>query len=149
MEVEALVTPCAYGAPSRITGEVDYQKLLLIAAVIAKKMSLGLDKMDVFLKIAGGARVNEPGIDLPCAVAIVSSYYDVPVRRDVACCGEIGLTGEVRMVPRMEERVKEALRLGFSQVIVPRSFSENNGLRNTIGVSTIEEAVRNALAGNK
>lgn len=149
MEVEALVTPCAYGAPSRITGEVDYQKLLLISAVIAKKMALGLDKMDVFLKIAGGARVNEPGIDLPCAVAIVSSYYDVPVRRDVACCGEIGLTGEVRMVPRMEERVKEALRLGFSQVIVPKSFSENNGSRNIIGVSTIEEAVRNALVGNK
>lgn len=145
MEVEALVTPCTYGGASRITGEIDYQKLLLIAAVLEKKMCLGLDKMDIFLKIAGGAKVNEPGIDLPCALAIVSSHYDIPVKREVACCGEIGLTGEVRMVPRMEERVKEALRLGFTQVIVPRGFSEVDQSPNIIGVSTIEEAVRNAL----
>jgi DNA repair protein RadA/Sms len=146
MEVQALVTPCVYGTPTRVTGEIDHQKMLLIAAVMSKKLASGLDKMDLFVKIAGGARVNEPGIDLACGIALVSSYYDVPVKADVACFGEIGLSGEVRMVPRMEDRVKEALRLGFSNVIVPQGFTQGSIFANITGVSTVEEGVRNALA---
>jgi len=148
MEVQALVTPCVYGSPRRVAGEIDYQKMLLVAAVMSKKMVSGLDKMDIFVKIAGGARVSEPGIDLACGIALVSSYLDVPVKADVACFGEIGLSGEVRMVPQMEERVKEALRLGFSTVIVPQGFAKGNSSANIIGVSTVEEGVRNALTRN-
>ncbi len=149
VEVQALVTPCVYGTPRRVTGEIDYQKVLLTAAVISKHLVPGLDKMDVFVKIAGGAKVNEPGIDLACGIALVSSYYDIPVRHDVACFGEVGLSGEVRMVPRMEERVKEALRLGFKRVLVPQGFIDSSSPSNAIGVSTVEEGVRNALVKSK
>ena len=145
VEVQSLVTPSQYGTPRRIVGEIDQQKLLLIAAVMSKYLVHGLDKMDVFVKVAGGIRVNEPGIDLACGIAMISSYYDIPVRHDVACFGEIGLSGEVRMVPRIEDRVKEALRLGFSRVLVPHGFIGNTTSPGIIGVSTVEEGVRNAL----
>lgn len=149
VEVQALVTPCLYGTPRRVAGEIDYQKLLLTAAVMSKYLVSGLDKMDVFVKIAGGAKVNEPGIDLACGVAMVSSYYDIPVRHNVACFGEIGLSGEVRMVPRMEDRVREASRLGFERVLVPHGFTDSSSSPITIGVSTVEEGVRNALIKSK
>jgi DNA repair protein RadA/Sms len=149
VEVQSLVTPCQYGSPRRIAGETDGQKLLLIAAAMSKYLVQGLEKTDVFVKIAGGARINEPGIDLACGIAMVSSYYDVPVRHDVVCFGEIGLSGEVRMVPRMEDRVREALRLGFNRVLVPRGFAGNRDYPGIIGVSTVEEGVRNALVRDK
>ena len=146
VEVEALVSSCLYGAPRRVTSEIDYQKALLILAVLTKRMSLGLDTKDAFLKIAGGIRIDDPGIDLACAIALVSSYYDIPVKPQIACFGEVGLSGEVRMVSRMEDRLKEALRIGFSQVLVPRSFAlKYGGSSNIVGVSSVEEAVRNAL----
>ena len=123
VEVQSLVTPSQYGASRRIVGEIDQQKLLLVAAVMSKYMVQGLDRSDIFVKVAGGVKISEPGIDLACGIAMVSSYYDIPVRHDLACFGEIGLSGEVRMVPRMEDRVKEALRLGFSRVLVPHGFA--------------------------
>jgi DNA repair protein RadA/Sms len=91
--------------------------------------------------------VDEPGVDLPAAIAVMSSYADVPVRPGLCCFGEVGLSGEVRMVARMEDRVKEALRVGFTQVLVPAGFLRKyKGGSNVIGVSTAEEAVRNALS---
>ncbi len=149
VEVQALVTPCLYGTPRRIAGETDRQKLLLIAAVTSKYVASQLDNMDIFVKVAGGARVSEPGIDLACAIAIVSSCYDIPVRRDIACFGEIGLSGEIRMVPRMEDRVKEALRLGFAKVLVPDRFMRDCKLSEITGASTVEEGIRNALTKTK
>ncbi|HHX10552.1 MAG TPA: DNA repair protein RadA [Firmicutes bacterium] len=149
VEVQSLVTPNLYGSARRIVGEIDQQKLLLIAAVMSKYLVQGLDKTDIFVKVAGGVKVSEPGIDLACGIAMVSSYYNIPVRHDVACFGEIGLSGEVRMVPRMEDRVKEASRLGFSRVLVPHGFSGSKVSPGVIGVSTVEDGVRNALVKAK
>lgn len=146
VEVQALATPCLFGTPRRASGEIDHHRLLLIAAVISKYLIPGMDKMDVFVKIAGGAKINEPGIDLACAIAMVSSYYGVPTWHNAVCFGEIGLSGEIRMVPRAEDRVKEALRLGFERVLVPHGFATGSLMRGLMGVSTVEEGVRNALS---
>jgi len=149
VQVESLVASCPYGTPRRVAGEVDYQRALLILAVLTKKLGLGLDNRDVYLKVAGGIRVDEPGLDLAAALAVVSSYYDVSIKPQVAFFGEIGLSGEVRAVPRMGDRMREALRVGFESLIVPRSFAQKEkGNPNIIGVSSLEEAVRNALTKN-
>jgi len=146
VEVQALVTTPLYGGPRRVASEIDYQRVLLIIAVLSKKMISGLDGKDAFLKVAGGVKIDEPGIDLACAIALVSSYYDIPVQDEIACFGELGLSGEIRTVPRMEERVKEALRIGFKRVLVPQPFAQKCEVASNIaGVSSVEDAVRNAL----
>lgn len=147
LEVQALVGSAAYGAPRRVTADIEYQRATLVIAVLARKMISGLDNRDAFLKIVGGIGVDEPGIDLACAIALASSYYGVPVRSELACFGEIGLSGEVRAVSKMDERMKEAFRVGFSRVMVPMRFKESfKDNPNIIGVSTIDDAVRNALS---
>jgi len=146
LEVQALVTSSVYGAPRRVTSEINHQRAALILAVLAKKIAAGLDTRDAFVKIAGGISVDEPGIDLACAIAVMSSYHDIPVKPGLACFGEIGLSGEIRMVSRMEDRVKEAARNGFVELLVPMAFKKKyRGPVKTIGVSSVEEAVRNAL----
>jgi len=146
LEVQALVATCVYGAPRRVTSEIEHGKAALILAVLSKRLASALDNKDAFLKVAGGIRIDEPGIDLPAALAVMSSYTDVPVKPGLACFGEIGLSGEVRMVSRMEDRVKEALRVGFTQVIVPAGFlKRHKAADGVVGVSTVEEAVKIAM----
>lgn len=146
VEVQALVSPPVYGSPRRVTSEIDSQRASLILAVLSKWLAGGLDGRDAFLKIAGGIRITEPGIDLACGVALMSSYYDVPVRKGLACFGEIGLSGEIRMVARMEERIREAVRAGFTRILVPEPFFRRHpDMENITGVSSVEDAVRNAL----
>lgn len=146
LEVQALVAASVYGSPRRVTSEIDHQRACLILAVLAKKMAGGLDSRDAFLKIAGGISVDEPGIDLACAIATMSSYHDIPVKPGLACFGEIGLSGEIRMVSRMDDRVKEAARIGFTEVLVPSAFVKKyRGSAKIIGASSVTEAVRDAL----
>ena len=145
VEVEALVVPSVYGAPRRICTELDQNRVSLVLAVLSRNVAAGLEARDAFLKIPGGFRVSEPAVDLACAVALVSSYRQVPVADDLVVIGELGLSGEVRMVPRLEDRVKEALRMGFSRALVPERFVRGLSQKNLIGVRTVEEAVRYAL----
>ena len=145
VEVQALVSTCIYGTPRRITSEIESQRAALIMAVLSKKLGLGIDNRDAFIKVAGGIRIDEPGVDLACAIALVSSYHETPVKPDIVCFGEIGLSGEVRMVSRMRERVKEAGRVGFNKMLVPASFARQYSDPKVIGVSSVEDAVRNAL----
>lgn len=146
LEVQALVATCVYGAPRRVTSEIDHGRAALILAVLSKKLANGLDNRDAFLKVAGGIRIDEPGIDLSCGIAVMSSHYEIPVKPGLACFGEIGLSGEIRMVSRMEERIKEASRVGFEQILVPAAFLRRyKASPNITGVSSVEEAVRNAL----
>ena len=113
-------------------------------AVLEKKMGITLFNHDIFLNIAGGVRLNEPGVDLGVITAIVSSRLDQPVPFDCAVCGEVGITGEVRTVGQLLPRIKEASRLGFSTCIVPKNNLKNNpsvaGIK-LKGVATIKEAV--------
>lgn len=146
LEVQSLLAACAYGAPRRVTGEIEHQRVSLILAVLSKKLEAGLDMRDAYVKVAGGIRIDEPGIDLAVGLALMSSFYDRPVKPGLACFGEIGLSGEVRMVSRMEDRVKEAQRVGFEEILVPSGFlKRHKASPNLKGISSVEEAVRNAL----
>jgi DNA repair protein RadA/Sms len=113
-------------------------------AVLEKKLGLPLYNQDIFVNIAGGIRLNEPGVDLGIVIAIASSKLDQPVPPHTAVCGEVGLTGEVRAVSQIAVRLKEASRLGFSQCLVPKNSLKNIPAQGTIefiGVETIQEAI--------
>ncbi len=121
VEVQALVSPCGPGTPRRTAIGSDSQRLTLLAAVLEKKAGHSLAQYDIFLNIAGGLRVEEPALDLGVAVALVSSLYDRPVDPGTVVCGEIGLAGEIRGVGQMEQRLREAQRLGFTRLLLPAS----------------------------
>ncbi|WP_159564422.1 DNA repair protein RadA [Streptococcus halichoeri] len=120
-EVQALVTPTVFGNARRTTTGLDFNRVSLIMAVLEKRCGLLLQNQDAYLKAAGGVKLDEPAIDLAVAVAIASSYKDRPTDPQTAFLGEIGLTGELRRVTRIEQRIKEAAKLGFTQIYVPKT----------------------------
>jgi DNA repair protein RadA/Sms len=130
VEVQALVTPSSYNTPQRSATGLDYRRLQMILAVLEKRVGLNVGHHDVFVNIAGGLRLDDPAVDLGVAAAIVSSFRDVPVQADTAMIGEIGLTGEVRAVVNIEQRVNEAQKLGFLSIVLPEAnmkrFSREN-----------------------
>ena len=118
VEVQALVSPANYGTPQRTATGFDLKRLHMLLAVLEKRMNLKLGVQDVFLNITGGIRVNDPSIDMAVCAAIYSSYHDLIISREVCFVGEIGLGGEVRNVNRFESRIKEAEKLGFSEIFL-------------------------------
>jgi DNA repair protein RadA/Sms len=121
LELQALVAPAPVGTPRRTVLGADYNRVCLLLAVLEKRAGVPLGSQDVFVNVAGGARVTEPAADLGIVVAAASSYMDRPVPDDVLVVGEVGLTGEVRAVAGLELRLREAAALGFRRAIVPRS----------------------------
>jgi DNA repair protein RadA/Sms len=119
LELQALVAPAGYGTARRTSLGIDDGRLALQLAVLDRRGGVDLLSRDVYVNVAGGVRIVEPGADLALALAIASSRLEIPVPPDVAACGEIGLGGEVRRVARSELRVREAARLGFRRVLVP------------------------------
>lgn len=119
VEIQALVTPASYGTPQRTATGFDPRRLQVLLAVLEKRAGLSLSKHDVFLKITGGLRLEEPAVDLAVAAAIASSLQDIPTDSGTVLIGEIGLGGELRPVSRTEARLAEIGRLGFEQVILP------------------------------
>ncbi|MFS1514707.1 DNA repair protein RadA [Chengkuizengella sp. SCS-71B] len=148
VEIQALISSTNFPAPRRMTTGVDHNRLSLIMAVLEKRMGLFLQNQDAFLNVAGGVKLDEPAIDLALAVSIVSSFKDQPTRPYDVVCGEIGLTGEVRAVSRMEERVKEAQKLGFKRMIVPenslKGWTPPKNIE-IIGVRNVSQALEMAL----
>lgn len=123
VELQALTTPNNFGPPRRITNGVDFNRLLLIIAVLTKRAGLRLFNQDVIVNVTGGLRLNEPAIDLGIALAIASSFSDrVPISGSIVL-GEIGLSGELRTVPQVERRIAEAARLGFKTCLLPKLSS--------------------------
>ncbi|MBM3450378.1 MAG: DNA repair protein RadA [Armatimonadetes bacterium] len=120
VEVQALVTPTAFGTPRRTASGLDYNRLLLILAVLDKRAGMQLGAADVYVNATGGVRVAISAADLGIAAAIASSLRDRPLPADVVFCGEIGLTGEIRGVPQLGRRLTEAAKLGFRRAVVPR-----------------------------
>jgi DNA repair protein RadA/Sms len=145
VELQALVSPTNFAAPRRVSNGVDLQRVNLIIAVLEKRVGIFLQNQDAYLNVAGGVKLDEPAVDLAIAVSLVSSFRDKPTRSDDAVFGEIGLTGEVRGVSRIDQRVREAQKLGFKRVIVPRQslkgFESPPGIE-VIGVETIAEALK-------
>lgn len=120
IEVQALVTQSVYGTPQRTVSGFDLRRLQLLLAVLEKRGGFYFGVKDVFLNIAGGLKVEDPSIDLAVLCALLSSYEDVPVPHDVCFAGEVGLSGEIRAVNRIEQRIAEAEKLGFKKIIVSK-----------------------------
>ena len=140
-EVQALVTPTGFGNPRRMCTGFDYNRAAMILAVLEKKAGYFFGNMDTYINIVGGLKIDEPATDLSVAMALVSSLKDTVVADDTLAFGEIGLAGEIRGVNNCEQRVKEAIRLGFSRCIIPRHNLRN--LSSDICVDTEIIGVRN------
>ena len=144
-EVQALVTPTMFGNAKRTTTGLDFNRASLIMAVLEKRAGLLLQNQDAYLKSAGGVKLDEPAIDLAVAVAIASSYKDKPTNPQECFVGELGLTGEVRRVNRIEQRINEAAKLGFTKIYVPKNsltgISTPSGIE-VVGVSTLSEVLK-------
>jgi DNA repair protein RadA/Sms len=121
IEVQALVSPTGFSMPQRVSTGYDAKRLQMILAVLEKRGGVQVRQSDVFVNVAGGIAVQDPAIDLGVAVAITSSIMDKPIPNGVAFVGELGLTGEVRRVAYLEQRVSEAVRLGLDQIYAPKS----------------------------
>lgn len=120
IEVQALVTQSVYGTPQRTVTGFDLRRLQLLLAVLEKRGGFHFGVKDVFLNIAGGLKVEDPSIDLAVLCALLSSYEDVPLSQHICFAGEVGLSGEIRAVNRVEQRIAEAEKLGFEKIIVSR-----------------------------
>jgi DNA repair protein RadA/Sms len=120
VEVQALATPTSFGLPRRSANGLDTSRLQLLVAVLQQRVGLGLGTHDVYANVVGGLRIREPAVDLAVAVAIASSVRDLPVDRQAALIGEIGLSSELRSVNQLDRRINEAARLGFTRVMIPK-----------------------------
>ncbi len=120
IEVQALVSTAAYGTPQRSSTGFDSRRLNMLLAVLEKRCGFKLGAKDVFLNIAGGIKVDDPAIDLAVVAAVLSSNADIPVDKTICLSGEVGLSGEVRPVNRMEQRIREAAKLGYEKIIISR-----------------------------
>ena len=150
IEVQALVSSAVYGYPQRSSTGFDLRRMNMLLAVLEKRVGFKLAQKDVFLNIAGGLRVNDPAIDLAVISAILSSNMDVEIERDICMAGEIGLSGEIRPVNRIEQRISEAEKLGFTRMILPKHNMQGLDTKKwkiqLIPVRKVEEAFR-ALFG--
>ena len=118
IEVQSLVSTAAYGVPQRSSTGFDLRRLSMLLAVLEKRCGFRLGAKDVFINIAGGIRVEDPGIDLALVCAVLSSSEDLPIPQNVCFAGEVGLSGEVRPVSRIEQRIGEAEKLGFEKMLL-------------------------------
>jgi DNA repair protein RadA/Sms len=148
VEIQALISPTSFGNPRRMATGIDHTRVPLLMAVLEKRVGMLLQNQDAYLKVAGGVKLDEPAIDLAIVVSIASSYRDKPTRPTDCIIGEVGLTGEVRRVSRIEQRVQEAAKMGFERVILPANnlggWKGPMGVQ-LIGVSSVSEALKAAF----
>ncbi|MCM1035424.1 MAG: DNA repair protein RadA [Paludibacter sp.] len=144
IEVQALVSSAAYGVPQRSSTGFDLRRLNMLLAVLEKRVGFKLPQKDVFLNIAGGLRVNDPAIDLAVLAAVLSSNMDIAIEPGVCLTGEVGLAGEIRPVNRIEQRILEAQKLGFSKILIPAGQKVSlSGLRiKVLPVSKVVDAFK-------
>lgn len=148
VEIQALITPTIFGNAQRTASGLDRNRASLIMAVLEKRANLTLQNQDAYLKAAGGVKLDEPAIDLAIAMSIVSSFKNQGTRPTDSFVGEIGLTGEIRRVNRIEQRVAEAQKLGFQRILIPKNnlkcWNPPKGIE-VVGVTTITDAIRKAF----
>lgn len=152
VEVQGLTSSSNLGNPRRTPNGVDINRLLMISAVLTRRVGLRLAEQDVFVNVVGGLRISEPAADLAIAAAITSSVRDLPVRADAALIGEIGLSGELRGVGQLSARLREAFKLGFKSAIIPRRLHRSEPLPEGIQVveaRSLREALELALVREK
>lgn len=145
IEVQALVSSAAYGTPQRSTTGFDTRRLNMLLAVMEKRCGFKLGAKDVFLNIAGGIKVSDPAIDLAVVAAILSSNADISIDKSICLSAEVGLSGEVRPVNRIEQRISEAEKLGFDKIIISKDnkgINQKNYKIEIVGCTRIEEVLR-------
>lgn len=151
VEVQALVSSAAYGTPQRSVTGFDQRRLNMLLAVLEKRARFKLGQKDVFLNIAGGLKVTDPALDLAVVAAVMSSNFDVPVPRYAAFAGEVGLSGEIRTVTRIDQRVAEAEKLGFESIFIPsgnlKGIHDKFNIR-IIEVNKVTEVFRHLFKGD-
>lgn len=148
IEVQALVTSSIFGYAQRTTSGINRNRVSLLMAVLEKRAGLMLQNQDAYLKIAGGIQINEPAIDLAIAISIASSYKNISTNPKECYVGEIGLTGEIRRVNDIQQRVNEAAKLGFKRIIIPKFNLYGLKIPKSIhvtGVTTINQALKDSL----
>jgi DNA repair protein RadA/Sms len=128
IEVQALVTQSVYGTPQRTTNGFDLRRLQLLLAVLEKRGGFHFGMKDVFLNIAGGLKIEDPSIDLAIVCSLLSSYEDIALPANICLVGEVGLSGEIRAVNRIEQRIAEASKMGMDAIIIPKANAK--GLAN-------------------
>ena len=152
VEIQGLTSPTQFGNARRTANGVDFNRLLLIAAVLTRRVGLKLSEQDVFVNVVGGLQIDEPAADLAIAAAIASSWKDQSVKADAVLIAEIGLAGELRMPGQMQARLREAQKLGFRTAIVPKALRKGepypNGIE-IIEVRSIQQALDAALAASE
>ncbi|WP_200975249.1 DNA repair protein RadA [Echinicola sp. 20G] len=136
IEIQSLISPATYGTPQRSSTGHDAKRLNMLLAVLEKRGGMRLGQQDVFLNVAGGMRVDDPGLDLAVCAALISSYEDSPISPDLCFAGEVGLGGEIRAVNRIENRIAEADKLGFKKIIVSKYAVKGVDL-STFGIQVI------------
>ena len=154
VEIQALTTPASFGPPRRIANGIDFNRLLLISAVLTKRAGIRLSNQDIIVNVTGGLKVNEPATDLGIALAIASSFHDSKPLPGLVALGEVGLNGELRAVPQMERRIAEAIRLGFKSCLMPVIESAakqplNDASIQLIQAGSVAEALRLGLSKSK
>lgn len=146
IETQALVSSAVYGTPQRSATGFDIRRMNMLLAVLEKRAGFKLAQKDVFLNIAGGLRVNDPAIDLAVLAAVLSSSLDISIEPGVCMAGEVGLSGEIRPVNRIEQRIMEAEKLGFSRILIPynnlKGFDMSRCRIQIVQVRKVEEAFR-------
>ena len=148
VEIQGLTSPTQFGNARRTTNGIDFNRLLLIAAVLTRRVGLKLSEQDVFVNVVGGLQIDEPAADLAVAAAITSSWRDIPVKADSVLIAELGLAGELRMPGQMPARLREAQKLGFRTAIVPKALRKGEpypkGIE-IVEVRSIQQALEAAL----
>ena len=142
VEVQALVSPASYGTSQRVAIGIDQRKLAMLLAVIEKNLSINLRQNDVFINIAGGIKVSEPALDLEIVSAIISSFEEIALPENTILLGEIGLNGEIRTVSQTGKRIKEAKKLGYSNIIVSeKTKSKSSGIKKIKHISQMTSLI--------
>ncbi len=150
IEVQALVSQTSFGMPRRVATGIDYNRVVLMIAVLEKKTGLQMQNCDTYINVIGGLQIKEPAVDLGVICSIAASFKDKTIDSKTVVIGEVGLTGELRTISFIEKRIKEAQKLGFKRAVIPKSnlkgLSNNNDME-IIGVSSVEEALDIVLGG--
>ena len=151
VEIQGLTSPTQFGNARRTANGVDFNRLLLITAVLTRRVGLKLSEQDIFVNVVGGLQIDEPAADLAVAAALASSWRDIPVKANAVLIAEIGLAGELRMPGQLQARLREAQKLGFKSAIVPKALRKGEpypkGIE-IIEVRSIQQALDAALAGS-
>lgn len=144
-EIQALVTPVGFGNPRRMSDGIDFNRVILMIAVIEKRCRINLSNQDVYINVAGGLKIDETAVDLGICAAIISGLCDIPIPPDTVFIGEVGLGGELRSVSQLEKRLNEIYKLGFRKAVVPKMSAKNikipAGLH-VVGISALWEAAK-------